>query len=186
MEASRGTLLSAEDLWDERFAGKHLELVDGVVRYMTPGNATHGATAAALLIELGFYLRTNPVGRLFIAETGFVLRRQPDTVRCPDVAFVAAERLASGIPTGFFEGAPDMAAEVVSPRNTRKDVAKKTAEYLDTGCRLLWVLEPKKRTVTVHEANGVVRKLASDHQLDGGAVLPGFRCQVAALFLPDA
>jgi len=182
MATSSGALLSAEDLLSPRFADEHVELVAGVIRYMTPAGGAHGGVAATLLVELGLYLRTHPVGRCFTAETGFVLRRRPDTLRCPDVAFVIADRIASGIPRGFFEGAPDLAVEVLSPSNPRSEISAKTAEYLATGGRLVWVLDPATKTVMVHEADGSVRRLAEGDELNGGSLLPGFRCPVATLF----
>lgn len=183
MEPRSTGLLSAEDLLDPRFPVEHCELVAGVVRHMTPANAPHGLVASRLLVELAQHVYPRKLGLLFTAEAGFVLRRNPDTVRAPDVAFVAAERLTpEGLDHKFFEGAPDIAGEVVSPRNRLREIHRKIGEYLGAGGRLVWVLHPRKRTVTAYAADGVVRRLGEDEELDAAPVLSEFRCAVATLF----
>jgi Uma2 family endonuclease len=75
------------------------------------------------------------------ADTGFVLRRNPDTVRAPDVGFVKADRILGGKRTvKFFEGAPDLAIEVISPSDTVDDLEEKIAEYLSACCQMVWVV----------------------------------------------
>jgi Uma2 family endonuclease len=181
MRAPASTLLTAEQILDMPEA-RHAELVEGVLQPMTPAGGAHGLVAAKLAFLLYQHVLPRGGGVVFGAETGFVLRRNPDTVRGPDAAYVAAERLPpGGVRRGFFEGGPDLAAEVVSPRNTRAEVRRKTAEYLAAGTRVVWVVEPDERAVIVHDATGP-RRLAEGDVLDGAPVLPEFRCDVAALF----
>jgi Uma2 family endonuclease len=116
-------------------------------------------------------------------DIGFTLARDPDTVLCPDVAFVASERLAAlVIGQPFPELAPDLAVEVLSPGDRRAAVQAKVGEYLAAGVRAVWVLDPATRTVGVHPPGSVEQLLAADDVLDGGNVVPGFRCPVEALF----
>ncbi len=175
-------LLTAEEYALLPDTGERTELVAGVVVPVMRPYAAHGSVVSRLLTILGEHVYPNALGELF-TESGFVVRRGPDTVRGPDVAFVAAERLPPDGLDGFLEPAPDLAVEVLSSSNRPREVRKKLAEYLQAGARLVWVVDPRTRTVTVHQSDGAPRVLREDDELDGGSVLPGFRCPVASLFL---
>jgi hypothetical protein len=83
---------------------------------MAPAGSMHGDAAMRLGWRLAHHVETNSLGVVFAAETGFKLSSNPDTVRAPDVAFIARERAERiGIPEGDWPGAPDLAVEVVSP-----------------------------------------------------------------------
>lgn len=180
------TLVSAEDLLTSRVPEKHVELVAGVVRRMTPAGGIHGAIAAELLVAVGNYVRERRMGRVFAAETGFILSRNPDTVRAPDVAFVSTERLpAKGLSRGFLEGGPDLAVEIMSPDDSWTDMSAKAAQYLASGTSLVWVVDPASRTGMMHYADGTSRRVDAGHDLVGDPVLPGFRYPLAALFDRD-
>jgi Uma2 family endonuclease len=119
-----------------------------------------------------------------LGECGYVLRRNPDTVRGPDASFVSSERLAAWEARGpFFEGAPDLAVEVLSPSNTRREIEEKVSEYLAAGGREVWVADPEARRITVHRPDEGPRDLGPDDTLDGGDLLPGFDVPVAELFV---
>lgn len=105
------------------------ELVRGEIVLMSPAGSRHGWIIAYITIRLGEAVLRLGLGRIFGAETGFILRRNPDTVRAPDVAFVRAERLAGGLPVGFFPGAPDLAVEVRSPGDDDEEVQAKVEEH---------------------------------------------------------
>ncbi len=83
---------------------------------------------------------------------------------------------------GFMPIAPDLVVEVVSPHDRYSDVRLKIDTYLEYDVRLVWVLEPRRRTVTIHRPNGTTTVLAGKDALDGEDVLPGFQVSVAALF----
>jgi Uma2 family endonuclease len=107
----------------------------------------------------------------------------PDTVLGPDVAFVQAARVPpEGVPKKHWPMAPDLAVDIVSPRDRAGEIARKVARYLHAGTQMVWVLYPEKRTVVVHERSGATRTLADGDTLDGGDVVPGFTCQVSALW----
>lgn len=96
---------------------------------------------------------------------------------------MSAERLAATVRRGpFFEGAPDLAVEVVSPGNTRREIAGKVRDYLAAGSRAVWVVNPERRTVTVHRPDREPERLAGSDVLDGGPVLPGFRLPLSEIF----
>jgi Uma2 family endonuclease len=176
-------LLTAEDLWNLPDPdGLPHELVRGVLRLVMPPAPAHGSVSSRLLVALGLHVYPRGVGELF-SESAFVLERNPDTVRCPDIAFVASGRLpAGGLGPRFLELAPDLAVEVVSPSDRRSAVMAKVADYLRLGVPCVWVVFPAERAVRICR-EGRPETLVGEHDvLAGGDVLPGFSCPVASLF----
>jgi Uma2 family endonuclease len=172
---------------DELFAlpddSQRHELVYGEHRIMAPAGGEHGAISAGLIVQLGAYVRKHKLGRVFTSETGFWITRDPDTVRAPDAAFVRTARIPkSGLPIGFWPGAPDLAVEVTSPSDTLEEVEDKVQQWLASGTALVWVVNPKRRTVTVYSSPSQATILAVNDELDGGEVLPGFRIRVSEIF----
>ena len=159
------------------------ELIRGEIRTTAPAGFEHGVVIMKLARLLANYVEEHKLGVILGAETGFKLSRGPDTVRGADVAFVAAARLPAGAkPVGYWEGAPDLAVEVVSPSDTADEVEEKVDQYLAAGARLVWVLYPKRRSLTVHRPGGNPVILREPDALDGMDVLPGFRCSLADVF----
>lgn len=176
--------VTAEQALDWPDPDARFELAAGVVQPMTPAGGGHGAIEVNLVYLLSAHVRPRRLGMVFSADTGFLLGRDPDTVRCPDVAFVAADRLPpGGVPgRGFVELAPDLAVEVRSPTDRTRASRAKVAEYLGVGVRQVWTIDPASRTVTVHTPDGTARRLAEGETLDGGDVVRGFGCVVDELF----
>lgn len=173
---------TAEDLYDLPLDDVRAELVRGDVVCEPPAGFGHGVGALEIGYHLRRFLEDHPLGVACGAETGFVLSRDPDTVRAPDAAFVTRERADRfAAREKFFEGAPDLAAEVVSPGDSWRQVADKVRDYLTAGTRLVWVIDPRRRTVTVHRPGTAPRVLGEDDLLDGGEVLPGFAVPVNRL-----
>ena len=159
------------------------ELVAGTLRVTSPGGSRHGQLGMRLRTLLGAHVWRHRSGVVFGAGTAFRLARDPDTVLAPDVAFVRAARIpASGVPAGWFPGAPDLAVEVLSPTDRSLAVDDAIAEYLQAGARLAWVVNPKHHRVTVHVPGATPRVLGVDDRLDGGEVVPGFACDVREIF----
>jgi Uma2 family endonuclease len=176
--------MTAEDLWNRPDDGNRSELVRGELRTMAPAGSEHGATIMILAAPLAQHVRSRRLGVVFGAETGFTIAHDPDTVRAPDIAFVSQSRIpSSGIPKKFFPGAPDLAVEVVSPGDTFEEVHDKVADWLAAGTRIVWVVNPKHRTVTVYKPGPQVQVLAEKDQLTGEDVVPGFACGVGEVFV---
>jgi Uma2 family endonuclease len=114
--------------------------------------------------------------------------REPTLVRRADVSFIRLERLSptQALAEGHVHLAPDLAAEVVSPNDTVYELEQKVLDYLAAGVRLVWVVNPQSRTVRVHRTDGSVSQLRETDDLNGEAVLPGFRCRIQELFAPPA
>jgi Uma2 family endonuclease len=186
MESVKTTteLKTAADLYNMPDHGGRNELVQGEIVPMFPASTMHGNIAMRLGAILWNYSDENSLGRVFAAETGFTLSRNPDTVRAPDVAFVAQNRIpAEGVPeTGFWAIAPDLVAEIVSPNDRMTEIQDKVTDYLAAGVRLVWVVDPKTETITVYQSLKQVKVLIAGDVLEGEDVLPGFSLTLKKLF----
>ncbi len=175
-------LTTAEDLWEIHGASKHLELVRGVPVEMSPTGEAHGVIALWLGSLILQYVEQHNLGQATGAESGFILARDPDTVRAPDIAFIAQARLTEPTTDRYFPGPPDLAVEIVSPNDTAAQVQQKVMDYLAAGTRLVWVVYPATRSISVHHPDRTGRTVQGEDTLDGGDVLPGFRLPVSDVF----
>lgn len=163
--------------------GKSCQLIEGELRMMSPAGGFHGALAADIASLLTQHAKRAAIGRCFGAETGFLISRNPDTVLAPDAAFVSNERLeAVGLGEGYFPEAPALAVEIVSPGDTAEAVDDKARRWLAAGTRMVWVVYPKRETLTVYRSADNVRLLSAEDSLEGADVVPGFSVKVAELF----
>ena len=177
------TQITADELLRMPDDGKRYELIEGELIEMAPAGPRHGEIAATIVIVLGHYVRQNDLGTIFAAETGFLLRYDPDTVRAPDAAFIAKDRLPSeGVPIGYFDTIPDLVVEVVSPSDRAGQVQEKIEQWIEHGVKLVWVAYPECRSITVYRSLSEVQVLHEGDTLTGDPVLPGFSCSVAEIF----
>ncbi|HEY3108758.1 MAG TPA: Uma2 family endonuclease [Chloroflexota bacterium] len=175
-------LMSAEELWALPADGMRHELVRGELRTMAPTGADHGGLEVELAYRLRRALDERPIGRVVVGETGFRLSRDPDTVLGADIAFIRAERLADGrLPRGYFEGAPDLAVEIVSPGDMAAEVDEKVRDWLGAGARAVWVVYPVGPSLVLYRPDGTARRHGLEDEIDGGDAFPGFRARVADL-----
>jgi Uma2 family endonuclease len=159
------------------------DLIRGEIVRMRPAGFRHGVYASRIATALSVHVSSNDMGEVPTSDTGYVLSIDPPVVLCPDTSFVRAERLPEGdYPEGFLEHPPDIAVEVVSPSDRMADVNAKVDEYIRSGTALVWVVEPRRRTVTVYRPDLSVQLLVEDDVLDGGDVLPGFNLPVSSIF----
>jgi Uma2 family endonuclease len=181
-EAER--LWTAEDLLALGEEARY-ELIEGRLVPMSPTGFLHGDVALALAAALRAFVHPRRLGRIVVGEVGFVLRRNPDTVRAADIAFVRRERLPAGdLPRGFFEGAPDLVVEILSPSDRYTDILRKVSEWLEAWAAMVWVVDPEHHGVMVFRPDGTLRLLGESDSLEGEEVLPGFRYPVGELFSP--
>jgi Uma2 family endonuclease len=175
--------MTAEELLELPGDDYKYELVEGELIRMAPTGGEHGVLTMTLGFLLYEYVRAQDLGIVCGAETGFTLRRTPDTVRAPDVAFIAKERIpTAGVPKTYWPFAPDLAVEVISPSDRFDEVQTKVAEYLTAGTRLVWVVNPSTRTVFVYHSAREVQLVGPEDELSGEDVIPGFRCPVKRVF----
>ena len=170
------TEMTADELLALPDDGSRYELVRGELRKMSPAGTDHGDAAAEIIASLRPYAKRHGLGKAY-SEIGFRLRRNPDTVRVPDAAFVRVERLVRG--PKYFEGPPDIAFEVVSPSDTYSKVAEKTLEYLRAGTRVVVIVDPNSQSVDVHRDSGSIRV---NDVLEIEDVVPGWKLPLADLF----
>jgi Uma2 family endonuclease len=165
-------------------SGEHrYELIAGELFVMSPGNWRHGALAGEMHGLLWSYVKAKSLGVVFAAETGYLLQRDPDTVRAPDVSFIHRDNFPADNPKdAYWPGAPDLAVEVLSPDDRKTKVAEKTQAWLDAGAKLVWNIDPQAQRVTVHRADGSTETLTLDDQLTGDDIVPGFSCRVGDIF----
>lgn len=177
-------LISAEDLWTmPEIPGKRFELVNGELVEVPGAGVIHSWIMGNIYRLLFAFAMQHRLGLVFADGASYVLRRDPDHIRIPDVSFVARERVpASGMPKGYWMLAPDLAVEVVSPEDRATELRDKARDYLEAGTRQVWVLWPDERAITLHQPDRAPTDLGPDDTLDGGDLLPGFQVRVAALF----
>jgi Uma2 family endonuclease len=168
----------------ERVPGKRYELIRGVLTEKeVPTGDSHGETVSFSHGNLFRYIIAVGHGGLRVGETGYLLERDPDTVRSPDIAWFAPGRIPPGT-TGFLELTPDLCIEVASPSNSRRDrlLSDKAQMWLDFGALEVWILNPEDTTVTRYQPGQTPVVLGEDDILDGEELLPGFSIPVWKLF----
>lgn len=177
------TVLSLEEFLrlEEGDDGARYELDEGELITMSPNNYTHGRVSVNISSVLHEYAKAKGIGKV-CTELGFVLSRNPVTLRGPDVSFIRSERLAGIDLDQFFPGAPDLAVEVVSPSDTVRQMLRKVNQYLRSGTQVVWVVYPDRQEVDIYGATGPVVTLDRDQMLEAPSLLPGFSVAVASLF----
>jgi Uma2 family endonuclease len=175
-------LYTADDLANMPDHGKTYELHNGVLIEVA-GSKRRQTRLAAWIIYLitKFIVENNLRGEVSGADGTYVLGRY--NTRIPDVAYVTAET-ADNQPAEdeFYRGAPDLAVEVVSESNTPTEMQQRAGEYISAGSRIVWIVDPKNRTVDVYKPDADIQTLSGNAVVDGGDVLPGFNITVAELF----
>lgn len=162
--------------------GSRYELTRGHLVAEPPPGAQHGRIITSVVFELTTYVRRHDCGVVLTADAGFVLARDPDTVRAPDIAYVRRERyLSLQDERGLFFGPPDLAVEVLSPNDRPGAVQRKIADYLDNGTPLVWILNPERRDARVYRP-GATERVEPDRSLQAPDLLPGFDMPLAPLF----
>ena len=175
-------LITADELLAMGDIGR-CELIYGELVMMSPAAPEHGVVAMRIGRYIGNFVEEHDLGLVFAAETGFKIASDPDLVRAPDASFVRKDRVASGLPKrGYFEGVPDLAVEVASPDDTKRELAEKINMWLAHGTTSCWVADPPTRTVTIHRTGRPPILLTGNEQLRDEPTLPGFAVPVSKFF----
>ncbi len=169
--------------------GERYELIEGQLHVMCAAGFEHGRVASTANYLLGSHVRAAGSGVTLGAETGFILARDPDTVRAPDAAFVSKARAdAIGTTFGFWPGgAPDLAIEVVSPEDSRRYLREKASNWLAAGAIAVVVLDPRDCSATVYRDRQdacvfTAASAAGGAEIDLSDAVPGWRVAVADFF----
>lgn len=158
------------------------ELVNGELVMSPKNNWFHGDICADLLMAMRSFANTHRLGAVWDSSTGFWMENL--NCRAPDISFVRKERLR-GLKrreAKFFQGAPDLAVEVLSPSNIRREVDERLSDYFSSGAQLTWVIDPERELVEICHSPTQRRLLGSGAMLDGEQLLPGFQYAIADLF----
>lgn len=160
------------------------EFVDGEVVQKTMPSTDHTVIQRLLSFVFTLFLRKFPIAdggtewRCIFGPSGH------EVARLPDFALVLRERLRSTRGDEPFWGAPDLAVEVLSPDDRMSEALAKVQFYLDNGVRLVWLIDPRTRTVLVWSSWGSPEQFGEEDVLDGGDVLPGFSTPVRDILPP--
>ena len=158
------------------------ELIRGELVLRSPAGFHHGCIASNIVWVLGDFAKSMKVGKVSTAGAGFLIARNPDTVRAPDVAFVRTERIPPGGQKKFFEGPPDLAVEVLSPDDRSSEVNAKIHDWLQAGCVQVWVVDPQTKSVMVYRSTREASIFTQEETLAAPDLLPGFSLPVAEIF----
>ncbi|NEO95689.1 MAG: Uma2 family endonuclease [Moorea sp. SIO3G5] len=146
---------------------------------MTPLGGESGSIEANLIGDLIIWNRQTRLGVVFSSQTVFSLPGGGD--RSPDVAWVALERwkaLSQTEREGFPPICPDFVIELRSRTDRLKPLQEKMQEYLASGLRLGWLINPQDKLVEIYLANQPVEVVAMPVMLTGNEVLPGFSLEL--------
>lgn len=177
------TSMTAEEFAQSGRETDGYELVRGELLPMPPPGDRHGVVCVNAAFVLKSYVKALGHGTVMGNDSGIITRRTPDSVRGVDVAvFLRPSWPGQQAPEGYTTEPPDLAIEVRSPEQRWTEVLNKVSEYLVMGVRLVWVIDPRRQRVTVFQPDQEPATFAAENELDGGEVLPGFRCRVAELF----
>ena len=159
------------------------ELVKGALVEQMVASEEHEHTGSLVVIRVGNHVLLNRLGRVYLSNRGYVTGPDsPATSRTPDVSFVSNARLGQPDLAGMlYDGAPDLAVEILSESNTPAEIAQKIDEYLNAGGKAVWVIDIDARIITVHTPDAPPLTLNDTDTLDGANYLPGFTCPVADL-----
>jgi len=168
--------MTAEELFWHRDPEHRVELVRGELREMPFAHAREAIIGAHILFSLGNHVLANRLGDV-LGPCGFILERDPDTVRAPDIAFVRRERTIRT--TTYFPGPPDLAIEVTAVSDKYCDVTEKIGDWLRAGASAVIVVVPELEMVAVHRV-GSSRSMSNILEVDD--IVPGWTVPLAEIF----
>lgn len=181
LQKSKENLLTGEDLLRNPDLGP-CELVNGRVVPLTPVGDEHADVEFELGLRLRQYGKESKRGRAVGGEVGIYIRRNPDTVRAADVAFISKERDIHPKAKGYFEVAPELVVEVLSPEDRKGKIEEKLRDYFSADVLVVWLVDPGLRRVLVYRSLTDVTVLDRSQVLTDEDLLPGFSVPVAEIF----
>jgi Uma2 family endonuclease len=174
-------LITAEELLKMGDIGR-CELIYGELVMISPAGFCHGEIALRIGHLLASFVEERDLGVVLAAETGYVIERDPDLVRAPDASFVRKQRVPKTTWKKYFPGVPDLAVEVISPDDTKREVAEKVNMWLAHGTISCWVADPESQTVSIHRAGQEPIRLGIRDKITGEPALPRFVLAVSRIF----
>ncbi len=162
-------------------------LIGGELREksMTVRNRLHSEVMASLTASLKNWrdTRREPRGKVLCGDAGVRLARDPDTTVGVDIVYISPELSdRQSDKTTLIEGIPQLVVEILSPSDVLDEINEKIDAYLLAGVALVWVVDPRRRTVAVYRPKAAPSLVAEGQELSGEDVLPGFRAALEELF----
>ena len=180
--AARPKLITADQLLELSADGFFGELIRGELCEDMPPGVRHAEIVARLIALLFPFVDSKKLGRV-MGDGGVRIERAPDTVRAPDLAFFASERLPLEVAVpGYADVVPNLVVEVQSPNDGRWQLHDKAHMWLYYGAEVVWVVQPEHRSVEIYSSGRAAVRLSGTDSLTGGDVLPGFHCSMADIF----
>jgi Uma2 family endonuclease len=158
------------------------ELIYGELVRMSYASFDQGEIALRIGRLLGNFVEEHDLGVVLAVGTGFVLERDPDLVRAPDASFVRKDRVPKTAWNKYFPGVPDLAVEVISPDDTRREIAEKVNMWLAHGTISCWVADPASMTIMIHRAGEKPLRLGTRDKITREPALPGLVIPVSRIF----
>jgi Uma2 family endonuclease len=183
--AVQDRLYTAQDLATMPDDGKVYELHNGVLIEVARSKYGQSQLAAWLIHLILSFVEQQGLGGETTGADGAAVLNEFNT-RIPDVSYISAERVRIQDRDSYIQGAPDLAIEVVSPSNSDLEMQPRAAEYLLAGARLVWIVNPSRKTVDVYLPHGTRTVFSADDVLDGGDVLPGLALSLRKVFKTGA
>lgn len=179
-------LMTAEELMELPMGeGLRYELIDGELITMPASGLPHGRVTLRLTVPLAQFIWDHDLGEVFAAESGFKLTSNPDTVLAPDFSFVTKQHLEEmGEASGFLPGSPDLVVEVLSPDDRPSMISAKTSRWFAGGARQVWIVDPKKSSVTIYRSPSDAITFSGSDELAADDMFPGFRLSLNKIFGP--
>jgi Uma2 family endonuclease len=174
-------LMTGEELY-RRPDLEPCELIDGRIVPLAPAGPEHGEAELDLGSELRAWARSSGRGRALSGDVGIYIRRNPDTVRAPDLMYISYERYAKREKAAYLTVVPELAVEVLSPEDRPSAVRAKLADYFSAGVDRVWVVDLKERRVLAYRSLTDIQEFGAGDVLTDGELLPGFRLSLADLF----
>jgi len=168
----------------EAESGRFYELIDGELRVKEMASPKHANIASKLNMFVGSFIFQNQLGESYDSSASYLLKgtpEKPELVYLPDFSFVAADRVQQ-IYRGFYQLAPDLAVEIISPSERQGEIEKKTQDYLQCGVKQVWRIYPEQKQITVHFPDSTPTTYHEGDTLSSGDLLPGFTLAVSSLF----
>jgi Uma2 family endonuclease len=175
------TAVTGEQLLEMGDIGR-VELVNGEIIELMPTGHRHGKIEALIAFFLIGFVRQYKLGHILTGETGIYTRRNPDTVRGIDVAYISNERFSQVQATGFLDVAPELVVEVMSPTDRWIDIQEKLAEYFNIGVQLVWLVDPQLEQIHVYRSLDDTSRLTAEDELTAAEILPGFSVPISEIF----
>jgi Uma2 family endonuclease len=161
-------------------SGYSYELVNGELAMSPKNNPRHGRTCIKISTRMETFAEKHNLGWVFDSNTGFWMVNR--NLRAPDVSFITTARLPQEHEQGFFEGAPDLIVEVLSPTNRRGEMDERLRDFFESGTKLAWIINTDQQFAEVCHSLTDRKIVGSGGVLDGEDLLPGFKLPLAELF----